>query len=192
MNPEEAVSNEERDETFKKLYKIADNKQCFDCGQKKPIWASSTFGVFICLDCAGGQRRLGTHITFVRACNMDTWKRRELETMKAGGNREAREFFRANGVRDLHVRQDTKYSSSTARLYRSKLARKVEEALKNGAAAAAAPKPPTPKKSFFEEFEPAAMPSRTQSAPELSPKAPAAPAPASEAPTPSASPEHAP
>ena len=93
--------------------------KCFDCGQRKPIWASSTFGVFICLDCAGGQRRLGTHITFVRACNMDTWKRRELETMKAGGNRAAREFFRANGVRDLHCRQDTKYSSSTARLYRA-------------------------------------------------------------------------
>ena len=50
---------------------MAENRVCFDCSQRKPIWASSTFGVFICLDCAGGQRRLGTHISFVRSCDMD-------------------------------------------------------------------------------------------------------------------------
>ena len=51
------VPKEERDRVFRKLLAKADNRTCFDCPQRKPIWASSTFGVFICLDCAGGQRR---------------------------------------------------------------------------------------------------------------------------------------
>ena len=61
---DEPVPKEERDRVFRKLLAKADNRTCFDCPQRKPIWASSTFGVFICLDCAGGQRRLGTHLTF--------------------------------------------------------------------------------------------------------------------------------
>ena len=54
---DEPVPKEERDRVFRKLLAKADNRTCFDCPQRKPIWASSTFGVFICLDCAGGQRR---------------------------------------------------------------------------------------------------------------------------------------
>ena len=111
---------------------LPDNRVCFDCTQRKPIWASSTFGVFICLDCSGGQRRLGTHITFVRSCDMDEWTEEQLETMRCGGNKNARAFFRANGVRDLHIRQDTKYSSSTAKAYRAKLAKEVQAALAGG------------------------------------------------------------
>ena len=81
---DEPVPKEERDRVFRKLLAKADNRTCFDCPQRKPIWASSTFGVFICLDCAGGQRRLGTHLTFVRSVDMDTWTRGQLEAMKRG------------------------------------------------------------------------------------------------------------
>ena len=127
------VPKEERDRVFRKLLAKADNRTCFDCPQRKPIWASSTFGVFICLDCAGGQRRLGTHLTFVRSVDMDTWTRGQLEAMKRGGNGRARDFFRAHGARDLHIRQDTKYASSTARQYRDRLAKEVQQALQGGA-----------------------------------------------------------
>ena len=122
--------------------------------------ARRRFGVFICLDCSGGQRRLGTHITFVRSCDMDEWTPEQLEAMKCGGNKNARAFFRANGVRDLHVKQDTKYSSSTARQYRSQLAKEVASALASGSGSkseasqeATAPKHREPV-SFFEDFEP--------------------------------------
>ena len=161
------VPKEERDRVFRKLLAKADNRTCFDCPQRKPIWASSTFGVFICLDCAGGQRRLGTHLTFVRSVDMDTWTRGQLEAMKRGGNGRARDFFRAHGVRDLHIRQDTKYASSTARQYRDRLAKEVQQALQGGAAPSPLATPELPKKSFFEDFEPMEMPPRTQSSPAL-------------------------
>ena len=161
------VPKEERDRVFRKLLAKADNRTCFDCPQRKPIWASSTFGVFICLDCAGGQRRLGTHLTFVRSVDMDTWTRGQLEAMKRGGNGRARDFFRAHGARDLHIRQDTKYASSTARQYRDRLAKEVQQALQGGAAPSPLATPELPKKSFFEDFEPMEMPPRTQSSPAL-------------------------
>ena len=164
---DEPVPKEERDRVFRKLLAKADNRTCFDCPQRKPIWASSTFGVFICLDCAGGQRRLGTHLTFVRSVDMDTWTRGQLEAMKRGGNGRARDFFRAHGVRDLHIRQDTKYASSTARQYRDRLAKEVQQALQGGAAPSPLATPELPKKSFFEDFEPMEMPPRTQSSPAL-------------------------
>ena len=164
---DEPVPKEERDRVFRKLLAKADNRTCFDCPQRKPIWASSTFGVFICLDCAGGQRRLGTHLTFVRSVDMDTWTRGQLEAMKRGGNGRARDFFRAHGARDLHIRQDTKYASSTARQYRDRLAKEVQQALQGGAAPSPLATPELPKKSFFEDFEPMEMPPRTQSSPAL-------------------------
>ncbi|KAJ8602940.1 hypothetical protein CTAYLR_001520 [Chrysophaeum taylorii] len=122
----------ERRAVFKKLLALPDNRVCFDCPQKKPMWASSTFGVFICLDCAGGQRRLGTHLTFVRSVDMDEWTPEQLEAMKLGGNKRARLYFRDNGVMDLHQRQDLKYSSSTAKTYRTKLQREVQASLDKG------------------------------------------------------------
>ena len=147
---------------------LPDNRVCFDCTQRKPIWASSTFGVFICLDCSGGQRRLGTHITFVRSCDMDEWTEEQLETMRCGGNKNARAFFRANGVRDLHIRQDTKYSSSTAKAYRAKLAKEVQAALAGGRRKETTAAPaPAAEPSFFDDFEPT-VPTRTASAPQIS------------------------
>ena len=63
-----------------------ENTFCADCKRKKPSWASTTFGVFICIKCSGKtkynqgfHRELGTHITKVKSVNLDKWKPEEIK-----------------------------------------------------------------------------------------------------------------
>ena len=56
---------------------------------------------------------------------MDKWKDAELEKMKVGGNRKAKEFFQSQSdYRDSWSLQD-KYDSRAAALYRDKVCRCV-------------------------------------------------------------------
>lgn len=47
------------------------NRFCADCSVPNPEWGCLTFGVLVCLECSGGHRRLGTHISKIRSTTLD-------------------------------------------------------------------------------------------------------------------------
>ncbi|KAI0751010.1 ArfGap-domain-containing protein [Daedaleopsis nitida] len=71
-----------------------DNKRCIDCNNPNPQWASLSFAVFLCLQCAGVHRGFGVHISFVRSVSMDTWQEEQVKRMQIGGNAPFREFMK--------------------------------------------------------------------------------------------------
>jgi len=106
-----------------------ENKVCFDCPSKNPRWCSATYGIFVCLDCSGRHRSMGTHVSYVRSAEMDTWKPEHLTAMFLGGNKRAKEFFKAHGWNTSGSQDfEEKYRSSTARRYHKELYKEIESA----------------------------------------------------------------
>ncbi|KAG9218819.1 hypothetical protein CCMSSC00406_0001067 [Pleurotus cornucopiae] len=102
------------------------NKICNDCSNPNPQWASLSFAVFLCLQCAGTHRGFGVHISFVRSISMDTWQEDKIKRMQLGGNGPFREFMKSyapadeGGYREGMSPHDT-YHCWAATQYREKL-----------------------------------------------------------------------
>ncbi|KAG1755439.1 ArfGap-domain-containing protein [Suillus lakei] len=102
------------------------NKTCVDCGNPNPQWASVSFAVFLCLQCAGVHRGFGVHISFVRSVSMDTWQADQIKRMQLGGNAPFRQFIESytptdqGGYKQGTSAYDT-YHCWAASQYREKL-----------------------------------------------------------------------
>jgi len=77
------------------LLERADNAICADCKSKDPRWASWNLGVFMCIECSGVHRSIGTHVTRVKSVNLDTWTNEQIESMLRWGNARANAFWEA-------------------------------------------------------------------------------------------------
>lgn len=105
---------------------LAKGQCCADCGDQDAEWASVSYGIFLCTECAGRHRGLGVHRSFVRSATMDKWTARQLRCMKLGGNSRFTEFMstypRLVGAGPLSQGElELRYSSQAAAFYRSRL-----------------------------------------------------------------------
>jgi len=75
-------------------------------------------------------------LSFVRSTNLDKWKVHELKAMEAGGNANAKTFFRDHGVTDMKT--ESKYQTRAAELYRHKLKELIDDKKKKTTSVVAA------------------------------------------------------
>lgn len=113
------ISMSDNKDELRRIARRPDNKTCADCGAKNPTWASVTYGIWICLECAGKHRGMGVHVSFVRSLDLDSWTEEQINVMKCGGNKKARDYFKSIGIDSLPA--STKYKSRGARQYAAQL-----------------------------------------------------------------------
>ncbi|PFH51309.1 hypothetical protein AMATHDRAFT_142961 [Amanita thiersii Skay4041] len=109
------------------------NKSCIDCSNPNPQWASLSFAVFLCLQCAGVHRGFGVHpllpspyLIFVRSVSMDAWQDEQIRRMRLGGNAPFQDFMRSYTPREQGGYSEgmsayDKYHCWAATQYREKL-----------------------------------------------------------------------
>ncbi|RHY93652.1 hypothetical protein DYB37_001026 [Aphanomyces astaci] len=62
------------------------NPSCADCDQRPAEWVSINIGVFLCIECSGIHRSLGSHVSKVRSLALDSWDMSLLTLLAHLGN----------------------------------------------------------------------------------------------------------
>ncbi|KAL0484426.1 Arf-GAP with dual PH domain-containing protein ADAP1 [Acrasis kona] len=81
---------------IQKLRQKPENKCCADCLSNESEWASTNLGVFVCINCSGIHRSLGTHVSKVRSLQLDEWDEKLYNAMYEQGNTKANSYWECN------------------------------------------------------------------------------------------------
>ena len=106
------------------------NAVCFQCSTAPAPWVSVTYGIYLCITCAGLHRELGVHLSFVRSTTLDKWTPHQMHRMVLGGNAAAAAALAVPfaAFPSPHQMHDL-YSSPEALAYRQALDAAVERDL---------------------------------------------------------------
>eukprot|EP00290_Baffinella_frigidus_P014940 CAMPEP_0180148992 /NCGR_PEP_ID=MMETSP0986-20121125/20449_1 /TAXON_ID=697907 /ORGANISM="non described non described, Strain CCMP2293" /LENGTH=204 /DNA_ID=CAMNT_0022095373 /DNA_START=118 /DNA_END=729 /DNA_ORIENTATION=- len=132
----------ERDKAKKILdacIKHPDNRHCVDCNTLGPRWASMNLGIFMCLNCSGIHRRMGTHISKVKSTNLDMWKVKWADWMKGRGNINSNLYFEGNTPRSWKKPDENSSAQALEDHIRAKYERKEWAQASSAPAALAGP-----------------------------------------------------
>lgn len=89
------AQNGQHKKILSQLLKLDGNRRCCDCFARGPTWASVNLGLFVCLNCSGIHRSLGTHLSKVRSTTLDTWLPEQVEFVSKLGNVRANQYWEA-------------------------------------------------------------------------------------------------
>ena len=94
-------------EFAQKVFAIAGNEVCADCGASELLtWASllradGGYGVVLCNECCGGHRSLGVHISQPLSLKMDEWGEEQRRLLLATGNRAVNQVYEVHEAAGL-------------------------------------------------------------------------------------------
>lgn len=111
----------------KELRLQGENVYCLDCNVRNTQWTSLSYGIFLCMECAGIHRSFGVRVSVVRSVNMDKWTEEGYLKMKLGGNEKFKDFLRVQGIISLPIRE--RYKTDAVRDYMVCLKENVENEL---------------------------------------------------------------
>jgi len=86
------------------------NQVCADCGTRDNEWTSVNLGIFVCIQCSGAHRNLGSHISKVRSCLYDRIEPAKVKFLESMGNLKANSFW------ECQVPQEVKKPSPTDKI----------------------------------------------------------------------------
>jgi hypothetical protein len=114
------VSNHSVSDVFVELRNDPQNQACIDCGSPEVIFASVSYGSFICPRCADAHLRLGKEVSFIKPLASDSWSLKQLKLMTVGGNSELKAFSEIYGI-PAAAPPEYKYNTVAAKFYRDRL-----------------------------------------------------------------------